>query len=116
MATGTLAQDIYAPGTSVSLKTVELLHQMQSETIHVLAVQEGRARMPRHVTHGPFECFISACNSKFFIILFSGLQDIGDQEILRVGFIGTPTSSLSVLTLPYMRSLAMPETWTIGSN
>ena len=33
---------------------------MQAQKIHILAVQEGRARTSRHVQHGPFDCIITA--------------------------------------------------------
>ena len=46
--------------TGVSCKTTEFLKQMHQEGIHILAVQEGRAKISRHVTHGPFDCIISS--------------------------------------------------------
>ncbi|CAL1161389.1 unnamed protein product [Cladocopium goreaui] len=60
---GTLEQSQILPGTSVSHKTHEIIQQFLQEDIHVVAVQEGRARCSRTVHHGPFTCFIGAASA-----------------------------------------------------
>ena len=60
---GTLEQSQVVPGTSVSHKTHEILQQILQEQIHVVAVQEGRARHSRTVHHGPFTCFVGAAQT-----------------------------------------------------
>ena len=60
---GTLEQSQILPGTSVSHKTHEIIQQFLQEDIHVVAVQEGRARGSRTVHHGPFTCFIGAASA-----------------------------------------------------
>ena len=57
---GTLDQNNVDERTGITYKTNEILHQMSQQQIHIMAVQEGRAKTSRHVTHGPFDCIISA--------------------------------------------------------
>ena len=56
----TLDQYHMVESLGVSYKTVELLHQMQKAGVHIMGVQEGRARESRHIKHGPFDCLVSA--------------------------------------------------------
>ena len=42
------------------MKAAELQLQFAQAGVHFVAVQEGRARISKHTSHGPFECLISA--------------------------------------------------------
>ena len=57
---GTLDQQNVDIRTGVSYKTNEILHQMIQRNIHILAVQEGRARVSRHIPMGPVDCIVAA--------------------------------------------------------
>lgn len=56
---GTLDQDFGLMGSSITHKAQELMHQFDNEGIHVVALQETRARFSTTKRHGHFVCLVS---------------------------------------------------------
>lgn len=59
---GTLEQDTGLVGSSITHKALEIMQQFDNEGIHVIALQETRARCSTTKRHGHFVCLVSEGN------------------------------------------------------